>query len=185
MKNSISINLLPREILEENKRTTQKPWLNRASIALIALSIVVTVGVFVFRLTQGLNINSTKQTVQELETKIGSLKEKEGLVTVLKTRLEKINTLSSQDSIHTQSFLTVVALMPPQVTLTSLNVAKGDRVTITGETNSTTLLESFFNNLLNEPGKVSAVKLESLSRTQKGSLRFDINFTLITKKGST
>lgn len=178
MKNLISINLLPRELLEENKRTVQRPWLSRVSIGLIIVSIIATVGVFGLGISQAAGLNNSLQDVSELESKISSLKDKEGLLTVLKTRLDKINTLSSDETIQTKAYLITTSLMPSDVKLTNLSISKGNKVALTGDTNSVTSLETFFNNLVNSPDKVSSVKLESLSRTVRGDIRFDLNFAL-------
>lgn len=180
----ISINLLPPEILDEDKIKGKQPLFTKISISLLILIVALTVAVFMYGISQSLALKNLENQVDQASLKVTTLKEQEGLLTLLKARIDKIKSLAGQESPPAQAFNMISGVMPAEMKLLSFSMDKNSRIILSGETSTTVSIKSFFDSLMDtgKSGGVSSVKVESLSRSMDGKIRFDL--TIVSNTGA-
>lgn len=176
----LSINLLPLELRSDTKRENRKKLIIASSIAALTGFIFLTLVIFGFRLYQGVKNSDLAKQTKENRDQISALKNKEELFFLLKDRVTKINSLSTQDNQSVLAFNLITFLIPGGVEVNSFSVDKTGKIALSGETNSLSLLNDFFDNLIDpkkNEGKIVSTKLESL--TKNGDrIKFDVSISL-------
>lgn len=177
----LRINLIPPEIKERAKRDLRRSTISRISVGLLGILILLTSIILAIVIFQGARLGALSSEIEQEKSKIGSLKDKEAVMHLLKNRIDTINQFTQNKYKQGEVYDLMTSLFSPGITLSSMRIDKGSKVTVTGDTGSTASLQNFFDNLtdpkINE-GKVSGVNVESLSKNPKGSIRFDLGVTL-------
>jgi hypothetical protein len=180
----ISINLLPIELREKSKKNTRKNRINQASIGVLVVVIIITLSVLSWTIVLKSSLQKANSDLATITQQVQAQKEKEGLVVLLKSRLDIINKLIQKESISTQSFNLISSLLPIDIKMLNLAVDKSGKIRMTASTTSLTSMQSFFNNLTDpkkNEGKITATKVESLNKTQDGNYNFELTISYSTK----
>lgn len=177
----LKINLIPPEIKEKKKKEAKRSVVNRISIGLLGVLIIVTAGVLGVIVIQSTTLNSLNADIEAEKGKIGALKDKEAVAFFLKNRIDTIGTFSDKRYKQGEYYQLISSLRVGGVEVQSLQIDKSDKISLSGETYSTTSLAEFFKNLT-DPGKneglIIGVNVESLSRTATGAIRFSLMVTM-------
>lgn len=177
----LAINLLPPEFGVEAKNKTKKQTILRVSIIFLVLTIIAAGIVLGMEIYQRLNLTKTEKQIEAAKGQITALHDAESLNFLLKSRLNSITNINSQNPFDAQTFNLITILMPPDVRMLTFNIGRNNQITIAGDTTSNPSLQVFFNNLIDpssNEGKIQSVNIESLSLGQNGRIRFDLTLTL-------
>jgi hypothetical protein len=178
--NNVLINLLPEELLNKEKVKSKKTVVTRVSIALLMVMILVTSTTLLFRVFQNRNVQIANRQLEEAQEKVSALKEQEGLIGYLKQRLSTIQTLENQESKYTKSYNLITSLTPVFTKINLLSFDKSGNINVSVTAPDTTSLNIFLSNLIDpkqNQGKITKVKIDSLSRSIDGQYRADLTIT--------
>lgn len=181
MADKIRINLLPPEIKEQSKKKAKQSLVNRISIGLLGLLIIITAGILVMTVMQSLEVNSLTTSLDQKKLAVDALKDREAVVRLLKDRIDTINQFTENRYQQGQTFNLLKNLIPTGINLTTLQVDKTNIVSLSGETSSTTSLENFFEDLTDpqkNEGKIASVKVLNLNEAPSGNIKFDLDINL-------
>lgn len=171
------LNLLPEDVLVERKQNSKLILVNKLSIGVLVLIILITVGVITLRLSQEAPLKTAQQDLSSVQAKVNSLKEREEQLLTLKQQLSLINTLSGGD-IKKRAFFNLMALsLPAEMTISDLDVDKTGKVTVTLSTTSIQSMETLLANLTNKERNsdlVAKIELDSLALGKEGLYRFSL-----------
>lgn len=146
----------------------------------LVVMIMITALTLGFGLYQDLSIKKLEEELTQTQAQIASLKDKEGVVTVLGGRLAKIISLSKKESKSAKAFILISDLSEGKVKIQNFASDKDTKVRLSAEAPAVANLDEFFASL-NDPkqnqGLISSVKLDSLGKA-KGNLTFDLVLTL-------
>lgn len=177
IQDKITINLLPIELTLSKKERDRRNLINRLSIGGLILVIFIAAAVLIVRIGQTVKLQNLTSEIDNSKNSVQGYKEREGLLTILKTRLDGINSVAQLDPVQSQAFNVVISMIPDDIDIIEFKADKGGLVTLSGQTTNLFSLKSFFNNLVDpkvNQGKVSTVKIDSLS--QRGDqVRFDLS----------
>lgn len=174
------INLLPAEFAVYKKEKEKKLLIFNASVAVLIFMIILTAGVFFLGISKRLTINKLNKDLVKVEEEVGSLKDKEGLALILKSRLDKINTLTKSESSEVNVFFFLSSLLTSDIKVSNFITEKNSQVRIIGETTNTGSLERYINKLIDTKrtkGKITSAKLENLTRGTDNKIGFDLLIT--------
>ncbi len=177
----LKINLIPPEIKEKAKKDAKRSVINRASIGLLGVLILVTSGVLLVSIYQSVTLQGLNTGIEQEKAEVTALKEKEAVVFFLKNRIDSINKFGLTQYTQTELFSMITGLFPEGVNLISLQIDKSDKVLIQAETKVTNALDVFFNRLTDpttNDDKISSVSVDSLSKSQNGIIRFSLTLNL-------
>lgn len=171
----LKINLIPPEIKEKKKRDAKRSVINRISIGLLGVLIIVTSVILGIIVIQGATLQNLNDQIESEKNKITSLKDKEAVAYFLKNRLGTISKFSDNNYKQGDYYDLMTSLLPEGVNLLALQIDKTDKISLNGETLSTEAFGKYLTNLTNpstNEGLVDYVTIESLSRTAAGVIRF-------------
>lgn len=174
------INLLPAEFAVYKKEKEKKLLIFNASVAVLVFMILLTAGVFFVGISKRLVINGLNKDLVQVEEEVGSLKDKEGLALILKSRLDKINSLTKTESSEVNAFFFLSSLLTSDIKVSNFLTEKNSQVRVIGETVNTGSLERYINKLTDAKrtkGKITSAKLENLSRSIDNKISFDLLIT--------
>lgn len=180
--NKLLINLLPAEFAVQKKQKEKKLFLVRSSVIVLIVMILLTTGVFLLGISKRLVINQLNKDLVDIETGVNNLKDKEGLALILKNRLDKINALAKTESPESNAFFFISSLLTSDLKISGFTTEQNSQVRVSGTTNNTGGLERFINKLTDAKrtkGKITAAKLENLSRSADNLLSFELVITTI------
>lgn len=176
----ININLLPPELKEIKKREKKRSLIIRLSIGMLVLMVIATTILLISVVLQNRKISLANQKLGTTKNEVNNYKKQEAVAVVLKSQLDTISTLFSKEFPQAQAFNLVNALTPAQIRVYSFSINKSNKIVLQGETQNTSSLETFFNNLIDpkfNEGKISKVVVDSLNRNREGKIRFDLTIT--------
>lgn len=177
----IKINLLPPEIKDKAKKEAKQSLINKISIALLGVLILITSSILAVVIFQGVSVNLLSTDIEKEKSRIQGEKDAEAVVRLLKNRIDTINQFTTKRYKQREVFDLIIGLFPQGVVLDTVHVDKSTTVIIVGQTDTTVLLQNFFNNLtdpkINE-GKIASVTVESLNRNQLGKINFELSVHL-------
>ncbi len=162
-----------------DKQAHKLTWANRVSIFLLVVLVTVTFAVFAVRYVQNNVLNQTNEALSAAESKVTSLKDREGYAVLLKKRLDSIDKLSS-DNKKIDSFSTVLALTPPDVQLSLISVEKTGEVHLTSSSPNVKSLDSYLAILQDKTrnnDSIQKIDMQNLSRNKDGLYRYDLVVT--------
>lgn len=175
----LSINLLPPENILAGKRDAKILLANRIGLWLFVALIFFTSVTLSLRILQNLKLKQLTGNVAEAQTKVISLKDKEGAAVLLKQRLSLIESLRT-DSNKLALFNLFIGLAPADVVITSTSINRSGDLEVSAIASSLTSVEQLFNGL-NNPERtsnlVSRVDLSSFSLGRDGGYRFTVNIS--------
>lgn len=177
----LRINLIPPELKELAKKDAKRSLVNKISILLLGVLILITAGILAIVIYQSVSLGVLNASIEQERLRINSSKDKEVVVKLLKNRIDTINQFSGNRYKQGEIFNMMMNLFPPGIILGSIQINKSSSVVISGETEDTLSLQNFFNNLTDpktNEGKIASVKVESLSQSQRGRIRFDLKVAL-------
>lgn len=177
----LKINLIPPELKELAKKDAKRSLVNRISVLLLGVLVLITAGILGVVIYQSVSLSVLNASIEQERLRVNSFKDREAVVRLLKNRIDTINQFTGNRYKQGEIFNIMISLFPPDVVLKSILVNKTSSVAISGETEDTRALQNFFNNLtdprVNE-GKIASVNIESLSQSQTGGIRFDLKVNL-------
>lgn len=177
----LRINLIPPELKELAKKDAKRALVNQISILLLGVLILITAGILGVVIYQSVSLGALNVSIEQERVQINLSKDKEAVVKLLKNRVDTINQFSGNRYKQGEIFSMIMNLFPAGIVLGSIQINKTSSVVISGETENTESLQNFFNNLTDpktNEGKIASVKVESLSQSQRGGIRFDLKVTL-------
>ncbi len=177
----ISVNLLPAEVRVLEKNLKKRSKLFRISAGVVLFMIILTAGIFIFRIIQGQLLTRTNQDLQSAQSQVASLKKQEGLAVYLKLRLSSIEGLKGQPSAQSQAYNLVAALIPSNMNILLLSVDKVKSVELSTQSPDSATLGKFFDNLVNpqvNQGKISKVQVDDLNKNGSSGYKVDLTITL-------
>lgn len=178
----ISINLLPGEIALLEKDKKKRSTLIKIGTSIVVGMIVLTSLVLSIRIIQNRTVDQATLDFKNSQNKVLALKDREAVVSVLKTRLTNIKNLTQQTSKQAQSYNLITALVPQSMDILTLTLSKTGTIELSTETNDVEVMSQFFNTLVDPQstqGKISSVKIDSLSKAANSLYRMDLTITTI------
>lgn len=185
LQDKITINLLPVELTLSKKERSHRLLITRGSISFLVTVVVITAVILFLRIGQTVRLHSLNSKIDSSKNSIQSYKDREGLVTLLKSRLDGINSIIKLDPIQSQAFNLIISLMPEDIDIVEFKADRNGTIGLTGKTSSLYSLKTFFNNLTDSninQGKITAVKIDSLSQRGENEVRFDLSIQMIGAK---
>jgi hypothetical protein len=177
---SISINLLPIEILVKRKQGSKASSVNTASIIVLVIFIIITALVFAFSLYQSSQLANVKEELTAAEERVKSLNKTEGQVFLIKQRLTLLQTLSNTDNKKKALFNIITDMVPADTKVLDATIDKKGMLAFSLRSPSLASIETLINSL-NDNSKtqdlISRVDLESLSFSKSGVYSADFRVT--------
>src|SRR3989344_2808936 len=156
----LRINLIPPELKELAKKDAKRSLVNRISILLLGVLILITSGILSVVVYQSMVLDSLNDSLAQEVSKLDSVKDKEVIVKLLKNRLDVINQFTSSRYKQGEIFNIITNLIPPGIKVASIQINKTPVIVITGETEDSQIFNSLLGNLtdpkINE-GKITSV----------------------------
>ncbi|MDD2823297.1 MAG: hypothetical protein PHQ59_04445 [Candidatus Daviesbacteria bacterium] len=180
--NKISINLLPQTVLLERIQSSKLSLVNKLSIGVLVLVIILTVGVLLLRINQNRESSKMMDEVKVAEDKVLSFRNKEVAVYALKNRLDAISSKLGTDEKVKTMFNLIVYLTPPEVTLTDVSVDKNGSITASFNSKSLAGIDKLFLGLSNKETNmnlVSKVDLAGISLGKESTYRFSLRIAAV------
>lgn len=177
---TFSVNLLPAEIILQRKQNVRLTLINRISIVALIVMIFATSAALTLRLIQSRALDKEKKDLVYAEGKITSLKDSEGGILILKQRLSKIQTLSSEDLKRKAIFNLIIYLTPVEIEISEIVVDRRGNVVATLSTPSLPAFTTLVDNLGNKEKSMSliqSVNLENMSYSRDTLYRFSLRIT--------
>ena len=140
----VSINLLPVELRDETKKLEKRKVLTKISILVLVVMVLVTSGILSYRFYQSFENSKIKSQIEQAQDEVSSLRRQEELLFVLKSRISKITSLASSETLQTLGFNLITTLTPPEVRLASFSVDRKAKISLSGETDTVFFLNQFF-----------------------------------------
>ncbi len=174
--NRLSINLLPPEFAVEKKFKAKKTLVFKSSVAVLVVMIILSAAILGLGFYQNSYLDKSEATLASSEQKIASLKDREGLILALTSRVNNIRKLLQQESPEAAAYLYITGLTPPGINITVFNTESGGSIRLTGTANDSTDLGTFLDKLAGEKasGNITTIKLDSLSQSSDLDLNFDM-----------
>lgn len=177
----IKINLLPPEIKEKAKKEAKQALVNKISIGLLGVLILITSSILAIVIFQGAKVNLLSTEIEKEKSRIQSKKDTEAVVRLLKNRIDTINQFTNKRYKQREVFDLITSLFPDGIDLESIQISKTTKVVIVGRTDDTSSLQSFFSNLtdpkVNE-GKIASVTVDGLNKGRLGKMNFELSVHL-------
>lgn len=178
--NLLKINLLPGEFL-----ASQKEYQKFHKIQIVCILIILTLAFLAsltvaLRVFQTQRVNAAQTLLDEYTNKVGSFKETEAQLLILKNRLSTIGTLTGSPSKQRQMYNLINQLLPAQIVVNSMNVDSNGNVTVAVIAQDVNSLQLLLDNLLSpesNEGLVSKVEVENLTRSRDGFLRVGLKIS--------
>jgi Tfp pilus assembly protein PilN len=177
----IKINLLPPEIKEKAKKEAKQSLINKISIALLGVLILITSSILAVVIFQGATVNLLNTEIENEKSRIQSQKDTEAIVFLLKNRIDTINQFTNKRYKQREVFDLITSLFPQGVALKTVLIDKTTKVVVVGQTDNTFSLQAFFDNLTDpqtNEGKIANVTVESLNNNQPGKINFELSVNL-------
>jgi Tfp pilus assembly protein PilN len=173
----ISINLLPQEVLLQRVQNSKLVFINKVSIAVLVFVIILTGGVFALKISQNNLFTATNQKLSEAENQVGSMKQKEEQLYILKKRLASIEALLGTDEKIKTMFNLLLFTIPQGVIVNEITLDKNSNMAVSLSSSSLASIQALFNNLSNKEkigSLISKVDLDGISLGKDNTYRFSI-----------
>ena len=175
-----TINLLPGEVLLQEKDRSKRSLLLKISIAFLLVVVMVAAATFMLTINQKQQLEEANQSLDNARTKVQSYNDQESLVTYLKQRLDNIDTLQKQQSKPVLSYRLMLRLLPVGVSVSAFTLDKSNKIVISAQSNNIESVKQFFDNLTDptiNQKNITKVNIDSLSRSADGSFRMDLTIS--------
>lgn len=175
--NKISINLLPQSVLLERIQSSKLSMVNKVSIGVLLVAVIITSGVLLFRINQNQQNNAIEDAVKQAENKVKSYAVSETTAFALKNRLDVISQKIGSDDKIKQMFNLIVYLTPSDVTLYDASVDKNGVVVASFTSTSLLGVDRLLTSLSNKETNfnlVTGLDLNGISLGKDGIYRFSL-----------
>ena len=173
----ILVNLLPKEVILQRKQSSKLSTASKISFMLLVILIFFTSATLALRISQVYQLNTAQAGVVKAEEKLASLRDKEGQITVLKQRLNSIQSLIGSDDKKKSIFNLIVYLTPTELQVSDLAVDKNGNVVVSFYGSSLVAMETLISSLADQEKNfdlISKVELEGLSLGKDSVYRFSM-----------
>lgn len=143
----IQINLLPSEVVLLEKDIEKRALAIRASVAILVIVTILSLTALVIRLTQKISLTTNKHQLDLVTEKVQALKEQEGVVSILKQRVNSISGILGETSKQEKAFKTLIDIFPKNIKLLSMSIDKTGKLDLNCETENITDLDDFFQSI--------------------------------------
>lgn len=139
------------------------------------------------RLFQNVVLSNINKDLDKAKATLSSpeYNKREGLVIILKNRLESIGNLLGQETYGSYAFQLVRGMVPEDVKLSSFSIDSKGVILLTAETNNIASLENFLNLIVTPDSnqkKVTAVSIEGINRGRSDVYRTELKVLLVGAK---
>ena len=175
--NSININLLPREVVERQRKNAGLGFLNKISIIVLVVMVFFASVTLSIRLLQKLNLQTANQNLVLAQSKVGSLGDRETQLVLLKEYLSSYKTLSSADEKKKAVFSLVAFLAPSDVQFNDIGISRDGNTVISASSTSLTSIDKLMNDLTDKQKNadlVARVDVDGLSLGKDSVYRFGL-----------
>lgn len=174
---TISINLLPEEILIQRKQSSKISLLNKLSAMVIVVLIFAASATLSLRIIQQSKLGVVNKSLAYARTQVTDMQQKEVRVALLKKRLDSIRTLSASGSKETAMYNLLLLNAPADISIDSLSIDQNGNSSL--DINSTSLDSiNTFLSTLSDPGKnaglISQISMDGFSLSRDGIYRFNL-----------
>lgn len=176
----ISINLLPEDVKIQEIETLRKNNLNLIGVFIIIVFIIITSILLVLRALQSTQLGKIDNDLNNSNSTIITLQEKQNLLTSLKSRIASITTISKQESKQTTGFNLITEIKPKPVSLQFLALDKVGAIALSADSTQIDSIAELFDKLTDpnsNENRVAKVDLDSLNRGGLEKYRFDLKIT--------
>ena len=169
------INLVPQEAKATERFESLKKRLSVASVVLLVLTAVFTLGVLVFFTTQVSKRTQLFAQVEENALAINGYKLQEELLVVVKDKIGLAEQVLGQRVEYYQTFADFAKLVPQGVYFTDIKFAQG-KIIMNGKAKTSTEVAGLVSSLLSADGSkiVSNVTIDSLAADETGTYTFSM-----------
>lgn len=175
----ISINLLPPETILIAKQSSRFNLINKIFMGVFLIFVFLASATLIIRILQNLNLQKVNTNLVEAQSRVVNLKDKESLAVVLKQRITSIQALKTNNP-KVSIFNLISALVPSEITISSISLDRTGNVTLSGSSYSIDILESLVDSLADKEKNldlIAEVSLDSLSSGHDKLLRFNLKIT--------
>jgi hypothetical protein len=152
------------------------------TVAIVSLVIVALVSIIVFVINIQTSLTGIKNDENSTLQSISYLNKKTAKLAVINNRLIDISDILKKRTNYTNAINTLLQLMPPGLSTTSLEIDKKD-VSFVVNASSLLLIDKFLNSVIDLSAKkqvISGVLIESIIANQKtGSYSLSVKTTLL------
>lgn len=180
--NTININLLPKAVVDQQKRGSGVRFLNKATVVILVVMAFFAAITLSVRLLQRFNLQTANQNLVLAESKLGGLNEREQQLALLKEYLSSYQTLSSSDEKKKAVFSLVAFLAPADVQFTDISISRDGNTVIGASTTSLASIDKLLSDLTNREKNadlIAKVDVEGLSLGKDFIYRFGLK--IVTK----
>jgi|SRR3990167_2545393 len=174
--NTISINLLPVDSAQKQKRQRKFRLVQLVSTGILLVLIFLASGAVSLRILQTQNIKKIQNQVEASESSIVSQKDKESGLLVLKSRLDIISKYIGKVSKQVSNYNFISEKTTASINVSSISVDSTGTILISVLATNGQVIDNFIESLLSEEAAAifSKVEIESLSRGRDASYRASI-----------
>ena len=151
-------------------------------IAIASLVVVALLSIIIFIINSQTSLSGIKKDQNSTIQSISYLNKKSAKLAIINNRLKDISDIMEKRKNYTNTINTLLQLMPPGVSTTTLELSKKDVVLIV-HSNSLLSIDKFLNSIIDLSSKkqvISSVIIESLIINQKtGSYSLSLKTTLL------
>jgi len=174
------INLISNKDADSLK--TQKRLKQTRTIAIVSLAIVALLSVIIFIINTQSSLAGIKKDQNSTIQSITYLNKKAAKLAIINNRLKDISSILEKRKNYTSVINTLLRLMPPGVTTTTLELGKKEVILVV-HANSLLLIDKFLNSVIDLSLKkqiINTVTINSLSVNKKtGIYSLSIKTTLL------
>ena len=152
------------------------------TIAIISLAAVAFLSIIIFIINSQSSLDAIKKDENSTLQSISYLNKKAAKLAIINNRLKDISDIMNKRKNYTNTVNTLLQLMPPGLSTTTLELGKKDVVLVVNA-NSLLLIDKFLNSIIDLSSKkqiISNITIESLIVNQKtGSYALSVKTTLL------
>src|SRR3990167_3992439 len=169
------INLVPQEEKATEHFESLKKRLSAASVVLLVLTAVLTLGVLVFFTTQVSKRTQLLSQVEENAQAINNYESQEELLVVVKDKVGPAEQILGQRVEYHQTFEDLAKLVPVGVYFTDIKFVQG-KISMNGKAKTSADVAGLVSSLLSTEGSkiISNVTIDTLAADETGSYTFSM-----------
>lgn len=178
--NRITINLLPREVIEGQRKSAGIGFLNKISVVVLVVMVFFASVTLSIRLLQRFNLQTANQNLVLAQSKIDSLDDRENQLALIKEYLSSYKTLSTTDEKKKAVFSLVAFLAPPDVQFSDISISRDGNTVISASTTSLLSIDKLLNDLTDKQKNadlIAKVDVDGLSLGKDSVYRFGLKIT--------
>ncbi len=175
--NKLMINLLPLEIILDRKQHFKLIFISKVSIIALLILIFFTSSTLALRFSQTFELKRAEEGLVVAESRVSSLKDKEGQAIALKKRLDSISSILGGDSLRKAIFNMVIYLVPPNIQVQEVSVDKNGNISIDMSSSSLPSIQTLIDGLGDKEKNsdlISKVDLDGLSLGRDSVYHFSL-----------